>query len=222
MKVLIYTEDAYNELPAELAKRILKKHVPGAYAEAAQGSIGEWKDKEELKRLVQEAATDGCDCVIFLIDREGSEFRSPGRPKLLRDICTAFQQLCQEGIAGNVRVALVIASPCIESWLLGDVDGLIEYARGPKGPHRFTGKGFSRCPTDQEDNPQTCIQELFNQVAKDTGSRPKTYQKSQQREIAQHIDPDRICNKSFHYFRDFLLGKVDGCDDPCQQLRSKE
>ncbi len=218
MKVLIYTEDRYYELPVELAKGILnEKNV-----EATWGSIGEWEDKEELKQLVQAAVTDGYDCVIFLIDRERGEIHSPGRPKLLREICTAFQQLCQEGIAGNVRVALVIASPCIESWLLGDVDGLIEYARGPKGLHRFTGKGFYHCPTDQEDNPQTRIQELFNQVAKDTGSRPKTYQKSQQREIAQHVDPDRICNESFHYFRDFLLGKVDGCDDPCQQLRSKE
>ena len=173
MKVLIYTEDAYNELPAEMAKRILKKHVPGAYAEPAQGSIGEWKDEEELKRLVQEAATDGYDCVIFLIDREGSEFRSPGRPKLLRDICTAFQQLCQEGIVSSVRVALVIASPCVEAWLLGDIDGLIEYARGPRGLHRFTGSGFRSCPTDQVNNPQTRIQRLFEQVANDTNSRPK-------------------------------------------------
>ena len=222
MKVLIYTEDERNELPAELAKGILKKHVPGAYAKTRRGSIGEWKDEEELKQLVQGAATDGYDCVIFLIDRERSEFHSPGRPKLLRDICTAFQQLCQEGIAGNVQVALVIASPCVEAWLLGDVDGLIEYARGPKGLHRFTGSRFRSCPTDQVDNPQTRIQELFNQVANDTKSRPKTYQKSQLKKIAEHINPDRICNESFHYFRDFLLGKVDGCDEPCQQLRSKE
>ena len=216
-KVLIYTEDEHNQLPATLAQRLT-----GTLPRVVQESISKWVESQALQKLVKRAARKGCDCVIFLIDRERSEFHSPGRPKLLRDICTAFQQLCQEGIAGNVQVALVIASPCVEAWLLGDVDGLIEYARGPKGLHRFTGSRFRSCPTDQVDNPQTRIQELFNQVANDTKSRPKTYQKSQLKKIAEHINPDRICNESFHYFRDFLLGKVDGCDEPCQQLRSKE
>ena len=106
-KVLIYTEDKYNQLPATLAQRIT-----GTLSRAIQESINKWVESQVLQKLVKRAASKGYDCVIFLVDRE---IPSSGRPELLQKICTAFKQLCQEGVVGNVRVALVIASPCVEA-----------------------------------------------------------------------------------------------------------
>ena len=223
MKVQIYAEDIHCEAFAVLARKAIMQAQPGAsdapVVSAVRRKIHEMQ--REMLTLVRGAYQDGYRRIIFAVDRESEQSRE--RPELVAQVCRAFAQLCRElpdhqDLAG-VRIALVVADRCLESWLLADVDGLIDYARGPRGLHRFTGASFRSGRTEDADRPDQRIGALFGEVARDTSSRTKRCEKSSLKAIAQFVDPERAQghNRSLAYFVEMVAGRGDGCDHPYQR-----
>ena len=221
MKIQIYAEDTHCEAFAVLAEKAIRQAVPDASPIVSAVRRGAREMQREMSALVRGAHQDGFSRVIFVLDRESEWSRE--RPALIVDICRAFDRLCRElpsaqELAG-VKVVLVIANRCLESWLLTDVDGLIEYARGKRGLHRFTGSSFRSGRTDEIDRPVRRIDALFAQVAIDIQSGPKRCEKSKLKQMAHFVDPQRgqNNNRSFAYFLEMVTSDRDGCGHPYQR-----
>ena len=221
MKIQIYAEDTHCEAFAVLAEKAVRQAVPDASPVVSAVRRGAREMRREMSALVRGAHLDGFSRVIFVLDRESEWSRE--RPALIFDTCQAFKELCRELAAhpelGGVKVALVIANRCLESWLLADVDGLIRYARGKRGLHRFTGSSFRSGRTEDVDRPVWRINTLFAEIAKDTRSRPKRCEKSKLKAMAHSVDPEhgRGNNRSFAYFLDIVTDQEDGCDNEYQR-----
>jgi len=221
MKIQIYAEDTHNEAFAVLAEKAIRQAVPDASPVVSAVRRGAREMQREMLALVRGAYRDGFSKVIFVVDRESEWSRE--RPALIADICRVFDGLCRELPAypelAGVKVALVIANRCLESWLLTDVDGLMDYARGKRGSHRFTGSSFRSGRTEDVDGPVQRINALFAEVARDTQSRPKRCEKSKLKAMAHFVDPEhgRGNNRSFAYFLEMVTSQQDGCDHPYQQ-----
>lgn len=200
----IVTEDTYAIAP------VLAKKLTCVGPEHRVAKLGELIDLEKMKKHVCGVE----DWVIFIVDKEGG--RSLERRSLIRQICTTFKELCEELRGRGPQVALVIIDPCQEAWLLGDEEGLKNYACGRRGARDAQSRG---CEDPPDCAPIQQIEQIFRSEARRLGRTPRKYQKSRAPRIAEYLDPDQIqkkCN-SFAYFKKIVRGEIeDGCDNEYQ------
>lgn len=199
----IVTEDKHAIAP------VLAKKLTGREPEHRPANLGELTNLETMRNHVRGAE----EWVIFIVDREGG--RSHERPEQIRKICATFQRLCEELRGKRPRIALVIAEPCQEAWLVEDREGLKRYALG----RRQRPGDMMRSGGDPPDcDPIQQIKEIFMSTSRELGRKPKPYQKSQAPEIAKYINPGRINRGDFLYFKRFVMGEIeDGCDNEYQR-----
>lgn len=141
MKLQIYAEDTYCEGVAILANKAARHWyeqrggVRPIKVLATPMTVSEMY--KNMPSLVKNAKKEGCGCVAFVVDREGLSSRHHREPELQR-IQNAFDALCGNP-PGQIKVMLITAGLCFESWLLADAEGLVEFTVHRKGKSPIIG-----------------------------------------------------------------------------------
>ncbi len=221
MKLRLYVEDSYFQ-PYEILVAKWHSVMPGqctvSEVRAVQLSLD--KMRNEMREYVLRAKKDGFDSVMFVIDQE----RDVARTNLIRETHGEFAKLCQEldddTELQKVKVSLVIAVQCFESWLLTDVQAIVY---STPGVSRAVDYHPDQSAETEKFNPQEAADEItriWRNVGRRAGKRDLKrikYRKSSALDIAQQMgDLSEAIrrNHSFMYFCDMAACQKSGCDYP--------
>lgn len=223
MRLQIYTEDSYCEAYEVLAEKATEhwhnqrgSNLCDFNIDAKATTMRPSEMADNFFHLIRNARRDRFGCVGFVIDREGP---GAGQRKVeIQIIKNKFEDFCEEWSArldqlNLSSVFLVNTIVCLESWLLADQNGLIDYMRERRGGvnditlHNRRTDLPHDTPQDHEDG----INNIFRRLV---GEEYPRYQKSEAGRIAVHVDPHRgsANNRSLECFCEMAPCRTNGCE----------
>jgi hypothetical protein len=221
MRLRLYVEDAYFEPYEILARKwLLALGQTSVDVKAVRLPLNKMAD--DMPDFVRKAWQDGYACVVFVIDQEAADARE--RQSLLEKIRKAYEDLCQflpdSRELKDMRLGLVVAQRCLESWLLTDMTAVKAATLG-------VTKNVDYKPDQRGDTshlaPQDAVKEITHvwrvvtqKAGKGAISRVK-YRKSNATDIASHFTDLRGAvtrNKSLHHFCETIRCNHAGCAEP--------
>jgi hypothetical protein len=176
--------------------------------------------RNQMLKHVIRAKKDGFNCVVFVLDLESSSERA----RFVRDLQSTFAEVCRElqddRTVQDMKVGLVVAKSCLESWLLADAQAVVRYAcrRGTRVNYHPNQHGDTELlrPGEARDE----ITHILREVARRRGQRkPRRlkYEKSSTPEMIKQMDelPQAARrNHSLEYFIRRITCETSGCDHP--------
>jgi hypothetical protein len=176
--------------------------------------------RDRMYRQVTRAVHDGFECVVFVLDQEAS----PQRAEFVRDLQSAFDELCRElendRYLQHMKVGLVVAKSCLESWLLADAQAVVRYACRHGSRVNYQPSQHGNTESLRPGQARNEITHILREVARRRGqhkSRQCIYEKSTTPEMIEHMAqlPQAAArNASLRYFFRRVTCATSGCDEP--------
>jgi hypothetical protein len=170
----------------------------------------------KMELLVDKAAQDGFDCIVFVVDQE----IVPERKRQIRLIHQQCEQICRslaDSDRVNVNVGLVVARTCLECWILADAQAIVEFAcrNNRRGYHDAPQRGDTETisPLAATDEITRILREVGKRANKRDPRRLK-YEKSAIADIAAKMENLPVAsrrNKSLAEFCERVTCKQSDC-----------
>ena len=217
MRLNLYVEDTAGRVAYEhlVRKWCESQGIPCEQVRVIAPPFNDVLNKMEL--LVDKAAQDGFDCIVFVVDQE----IVPERKHQIRAIHLRCEQICRSQAANsllrNITVGLVVARTCLECWILADVQAVVKSACGQNGRGYYvaTQRGDTQMLTPKAAASEIThiLREVGRQAGKQDTGRIK-YEKSAVADIAAKMENLPIAsrrNKSLAEFCERVACKQSDC-----------
>lgn len=221
MRLRLYVEDTYFQSYEVLARKwhnTTHEQSDVSHVHAMHLRLDRMRD-QMCKHIIR-AKKDGFNCVVFVLDQESSSERA----QFIRDLRSTFEEVCHElendRYLQDMKVGLVVAKSCLETWLLADAQAVVRYAcrRGTRVNYHPNQHGNTESLSPKEACDE--ITHILREVARRRRQRNSNrfrYEKSATPEMIEQMDelPQAAGrNHSLRYFFRRIACETSGCDDP--------
>jgi hypothetical protein len=172
---------------------------------------------DQMTRLVENAARDGFDCIVFVVDQEVVSERRRQILALHQQCEQIRRSLASNELRWNIKVGLVVARTCLECWILADTQAIVEFAcrTDPRGYYSAPQPGDTEMisPSAAADRITHILREVGKRANKADTRRLK-YEKSAIADIAakmSNLDEAGRRNKSLAEFCERVACKQSDC-----------